>query len=167
MNRQLKEMFDRSEGRYFTELEEKQLLGYASGLTERLDMMDAIAEAEESVLDDVCAQLDKRFPEIPEEHGESGHAKVRRDLGLVLRYAALSMVFRDPDFIHDKLACWLRTVLFALSNRERVTIAFELLADAAHRHLAEDTAKEIAPHLEVITHEFRGCLKARDSQEAA
>lgn len=167
MNRALMRMLDAAEGRALSDLESEQLMGYAEGLMARLDMHRTIEQAENAILTDVYETMMKQYPEIEREHGPTGPDKMKRDLGLVLRYAVLAMVMRDADFIHDKLAVWFRTIMFALSNPQRVTASLVAVEQACTRHLSAATARELLPYLRVVSDEFRQALGQEATSRAA
>ena len=168
MNKQLERMLDRAEGRWFSDIEAENLLGYADGLVARLEIHRAVANAEETILNDAHATILKRFAKAMQtQHGEQAAPKAKRDLGLVLRYAALAMVMRDPDFMMNKLACWLRTVLFALSDRTRVTESVRALHDACRRNLTSEDAAELLPYIKLVVDEFERVAGDENARKAA
>jgi len=154
MNTRVREIFDRSEGRYLSDSEEATLLGYAETLVQRLDAMQAVERAEREILDDVVRAVIARFPDMVSMYGEGADSKVRRDQAMVLRYAASAMVLQDENFIYDKLAVWLRVILYALCRPEHVLVGYSALIDGCRRHLSEPDAEAIVPFIRVLVAEF-------------
>lgn len=168
MNKQLERMLDQAEGRWFSDIETEKLLGYADGLVARLEIHRAVEAAEEAILNDAHAIILKRYAKVmQDQHGEAAAPKAKRDLGLVLRYASLAMVMRDPDFMMNKIACWLRTVLFALSDRARVTESMRALHEACRRNLTSEDAAELLPYVKMVVEEFERVVGDESERKAA
>jgi hypothetical protein len=154
VNRQLKTMLFKAEGRYFDESEAAFLMGYAEATLARLDTAQAIERAEPAILDDVVAAVMSTHPDIQRIHGDGGAPRVRRDQAMTLRYATLAMIQQDPDFIHDKFAVWIRTILGALCALEHVTCGYRALIDACRRHLLPDDAAAVIPYIQIVLDQF-------------
>ncbi len=154
MNLQIKEMLDKAEGRYFTELEGQHLLSHAEGMLVRLETLHAIERAEAAIIDETVATVMRAHATLKGDHGNVGDKLVRRDQTMVLRYAAMAMLVHDPNFIYDKMAVWLRTILFALCRPEQVMSGFHALIDACKRHLTAEDAAAVVPYIEVVVREL-------------
>ena len=154
MNQQIKSLLFKAEGRYFDDREASELESYAEGLLVRADSMQAIERAEKAILDDVVAAVMKKHQIISKDYGPEAEARVRRDQALVLRYATASMLMHDKNFIHDKLAVWLRTIMNALCKPEQVIFGYRALVDACRAHLSPDDAEAVIPYIEVMIAEF-------------
>jgi len=155
MNQELKKILGDAEGRYFDEAEAAGLIGYADTMLERLDTLAAVERAEEAILDDVVAKVMGSYPQMSEAHGADVDKRVRRDQMMVLRYAAFGMVLQDPQFVYDKLACWLRTIMYALCDIRQVTAGYEALIAALHTHLAAEDAAVMDRYVRIVLDEFR------------
>ena len=155
MNQQIRELFNKAEGRYFDEGEQAQLESYASGLLARIEVLQAIERAETAILDDVVAAVMNKHAVITKDHGESASLRVRRDQALVLRYAAFSMLMHDKNFIYDKVAVWLRTIMLALCKPEQVLFGYQSLVDACRKNLSADDAEAVVPYIGVLIEEFQ------------
>ncbi|MEM1416481.1 MAG: hypothetical protein AAGH15_16340 [Myxococcota bacterium] len=170
MNSELKRLFEAAEGRWYSDVEEEQLRGYADGILSRIDTYQAVARAERAILETAYTVIRQRIPRMEAMHGADGFDKATRDLGQTLRYANMSMLMKEPDFVHDKLAVWIRTILFALSDRQNVIMAFEAMADACRKHLTAADADQILPYVNVVVDELRGTangLAAERDRKAA
>lgn len=154
MNERIRDLFKKSEGRYFDEAEQVTLQAYADGILARIESMRAIERAEQVILDDVVEAVMKKHAMIAKDHGRDADRRVRRDQALVLRYAAFSMLMHDENFIYDKLAVWLRTIMMALCKPEQVMFGYRCLVDACRRHLAAEDAAAVVPFVEVLIAEF-------------
>jgi len=162
MNREFEELVRKSEGRYLQDHEAAKMRGYAEGLVARIDTLTAIERSEETILGSAVERTMKKFPHLTESYGDTAEKKVRRDLGLGLRYAVLAMLMKDPDFVVDKLSVWLRTIMSALCNIEEVAFSYEAVLQACEEHLTAEDAAELAPYLRAHIDELkRGVPKER------
>jgi hypothetical protein len=154
MNLEFEQLMRNAEGRYFTDDEEKQLRGYAQGIERRIETMRAIERAEEAILDDVLNAVLAKYPSVTKRHGDGTDERIRRDQMMVLRYAAFAMLVRDPDYMHQKISVWLRTIMFALCKSEEVSFGYRQLAKAVKEHLTPEDSEQILPFLQVHIDEF-------------
>jgi hypothetical protein len=154
MNPQIKDILRKAEGRYLTEEEQGHMSAYADLLAARTDSMEAIERAESAILDDVVNAVLGAHPEVDSAAYLEGAKRVRRDQALVLRYATFSMLMHDKNFIHDKLAVWLRSILLALCKPEQVLAGYYALVAACERHLTAADAASVVPFIQVVIAEF-------------
>jgi hypothetical protein len=155
MNQQIRELFNKAEGRYFDQNEQAQLESYASGLLARIEAAQAIERAESAILDDVVAAVLKEHAVMSKDYGKAAPQLVRRDQAMVLRYASFSMLMHDKNFIYDKLAVWLRTIMLALCKPEQVLFGYQSLVDACRKNLSHDDADAVVPYIGVVIQEFQ------------
>jgi hypothetical protein len=155
MNQELKKIFSDAEGRYFDEAEEAALIGFADTVLQRLDTMRAVERAESAILDHVVQSVVEAFPDMLTSHGPETDQRVRRDQMMVLRYATFGAIHQDPGFVHDKLACWLRIIMYALCDVQQVIYGYEQLIVAVHQHLPADDAQLIERYVRVVLDEFQ------------
>ena len=156
MNQEILAIFRRAEGRYFNEAEGRSLENYAENLLARVETMAAIERADGAILDDVIAALSAKYPGMLERYGSDAFARVRRDQGQTLRYATLGMLTMDPDFVYDKFAVWLRTIMNALCETEQVVTGYRALIQACRTHLTHDDAEILVPFVEIVLREQEG-----------
>jgi hypothetical protein len=135
MNQILKEMFFKAEGRYFNESEGAQLTSYSEALLSHLETMQTIEQAEPNIIGDAVQNVMQEHPETRTMYGAGGEPRVRRDLSMVLRYATFAMVMQDPDFIHDKLAVWLRVILLSLCKPDTLLTGYRGLIISCRQNL--------------------------------
>jgi hypothetical protein len=154
MNARIKEIYDRAEGRYFDEGEALELIGYAETVLARLETMQAVERAEKAILDDAVAAVLARFPEYAKQYGPVADPLTRRDLCLTLRYAVFGALLHDKGYIYDKLAVWLRTILFALIKVEEAVFGQQALIAACKAHLTPADAEVVVPHVAMVLREF-------------
>jgi hypothetical protein len=154
MSIEIKQIFDKAEGRYLEERETEKLLVYADGILSGVESLQAIERAEAGIIDDVVLAVTKKHASLNQDYGKDTALRVRRDQTLVLRYAAFSMLLQDKSFIYDKLAVWLRTILFALCKPEEVLFGYYSLVDACRRHLTKGDSDALIPYIQVLIDEF-------------
>ena len=155
MNQELAKILADAEGRFFDEGEAAGLVGYADTLLARLDTLQAVERAEEAILDDVVHTVMGHFPELTKVHGPETDKRVRRDQMMVLRYAAFGMVMQDPQFVYDKIACWLRSIMYALCDVRQVVAGYDALIGALHTHLTAEDAALMERYVRVVLNEFQ------------
>jgi hypothetical protein len=154
MNPQIRDLFRNSEGRYFDDREQAELEAYAAGLLARVESIQAIERAEPAILEDLVTAYMTKYKVFVKEYGGAGELLVRRDQALILRYASYSMLMHDKNFIYDKVAVWLRTILNALCKTEQVLFGYHALIDACRRNLPPDDAEALIPYIKVVITEF-------------
>jgi hypothetical protein len=154
MNPQIRDLFRNSEGRYFDQREQAELEAYAAGLLARVESVQAVERAEPAILEELVTVYLTKHKVFAKEYGPAAELLLRRDNTLVLRYAAFSMLMHDKNFIYDKLAVWLRTVLNSFVKTENILFGYHTLIDACRRNLPPDDAEALIPYIKVVVTEF-------------
>jgi hypothetical protein len=154
MNDEINTTLRRAEGRYLNDNERATIEAYTDGMLYRLQTMQAVERIENVLLDEVVEAVLRAHPEINEIHGPGGAPRVRRDQALVLRHATMAMVLDDPNFLYDKLAVWLRSILSALCAVEHVMTGHRAMVLACRTHLPEPDAVLVVPFLQIVIDEF-------------
>ena len=159
----VKELYAKAEGRYLSDVEGAQLTQYADTMLAALETAQSVERAEEAILGQVVKRVMDGSPGISKDHGPMVEQLIRRDQGLVLRYAVMGMIVNDENFVHDKLAVWLRTIMFALCNPKQVMLGYCCLIDACNQQLLPQDAARVVPFIQVVLREFEAHTKGQPS----
>jgi hypothetical protein len=143
-----------AQSRYFTETEEAEIRAYAESLLVALPSVRELEAQEKLIIDDALSALMARHPELARNHGADSELRGRRDMTFVYRYAVLGMLLSDPDFVRDKLAIWMKTIVTALMPKEPMIYGYKRLVDAAITHLGAERGRRLAPYIELIITEL-------------
>jgi hypothetical protein len=146
MNTQLDTMFSEAEGRYLESSEEARLVAYAASVPSRLEAMRAVQAAETRIIDETLEEVWARHPAFESRHAMA-REKARRDMTLVLRYAAMAMLRDDEEMFKERLLYWLVTILNANNMGAVIDTAYRALARRAETHLATQHMEWMAPYL--------------------
>lgn len=148
MNNTIEKMFSEAEGRYLEPTEQSALTQYASTLEKRLGAMRAIQEHESSVIDASVSSMLAKFPDAGKKHKHVAE-KAARDMTLVLRYCAMSMVRDSTEFLENQLLHWFRTIILSFEMQEMVEHAYGELIEQSKSQLEAEHYELIAPYLEI------------------
>ncbi len=150
MNNSIEQMFSEAEGRYLEPTEQSALTNYASTLEARLAAMRSIQEHESAMIEKAVNAMFAQYPDAKQKH-KHVQEKAIRDMTLVLRYCAMSMVRDSNEFLENQLLHWFRTIIVSFEMQQMVGYAYEQLIEEAKAALEADHFELIAPYLE-ITH---------------
>lgn len=146
MNTQLDSMLSDAEGRYLEVGEESRLLAYSMSVPHRIEAMKAVQANESKIIDETLEEIWARHPQFDSRHAMA-REKARRDITLVLRYAALAMVRDDQTMFSERLLYWLTTILNAHNMGPVIDTAYRALARRSEAHLATQHLELMAPYL--------------------
>lgn len=77
--------------------------------------------------------------------------KTTRDMSLVLRYCLYSEILDDPQWVHDRLSAWFRTILNAYAvNKDMVSDGYDRMRIAIRRRLPPEEAEPIAETVDAV-----------------
>jgi hypothetical protein len=150
MNNTIEQMFSEAEGRYLEPTEQSALTQYASSLEARLAAMRAIQEHESTIIENAVKSMFAAYPDAKQKH-KHVQEKAVRDMTLVLRYCAMSMVRDSTEFLENQLLHWFRTIILSFEMQQMVEHAYAQLIEEAKGSLDAAHFELIAPYLE-ITH---------------
>jgi hypothetical protein len=148
MNTRLETIFSDAEGRYLQGAEERALLDYAESVPSRLAATKAVEAAEDTIIDETLAEIWSRHPDFEHKH-PAAKDRARRDITLVLRYAALAMLRNDETLLTERLLYWLATILAAQNMTTVVDTAYRTLALRTEANIAPEHTARMAPYLKL------------------
>lgn len=154
MNQSIERMFSEAEGRYLEPTEQSALTQYASSLEKRLEAMRAIQEHESEMIDAAVDSMFEAFPDASKKH-KHVREKAARDMTLVLRYCAMSMVRDSTEFLENQLLHWFRTIILSFEMQEMVDHAYGDLNEQAKSMLSAEHYEMIGPYLEITQNALR------------
>ncbi|MFO0937373.1 MAG: hypothetical protein U0798_12760 [Gemmataceae bacterium] len=136
-----------TKGRYPTEDEVNECLGWADSLPERLRSSNLLASKEADIVREAIEEMKPKYPRFGAQH-DRAYEKGARDLSSLIRYAVQAMVVDDVEMPKEKLYVWYGTIIRSLG----LTPAFakdscQAVYDAARRQLAPDAFNIAEPYL--------------------
>lgn len=149
MNPSIERMFNDAEGRYLEATEQSTLTEFATSLELRLLVMREIEANESVIIESTVDALFIEHPELLENHPQA-REKAVRDMTLVLRYVALSVVRDSGDFLRGKLLTWFRTIIVAFEMQHALDFAYKRLIDETKKHLAPEPFGLVEPYLQLV-----------------
>ena len=148
MNTDIQTMLSASEGRYPTRAEQAVLRDWASKLDARLEAMDVIRGAEESIIGQTLDEVLATYPNV-EKHYKNVRTSGVRDMSLVLRYCAQAMLRGDVKYLDDSLLTWMGTILRGVGLAPQfIEDTYRAMGRVAARELPPQVAELLRPYLE-------------------
>ena len=150
----LENVVERSDGSYISPQDLAAIDRSMASWTERRDAYDLVQAHENELIALVLEQFQQQVPPtLAQQISEEIMAKCRRDLALVLRYSAMSMLFQDEELLKDRLLCWMQNIMQALRNQKINNRVYQLLQQAVQSKLPSDKAALLLPYLKIV-HEW-------------
>ena len=148
MNHEIQTMLSASEGRYPTRAEQAILRDWATRLDARLEAVEAIRAAEETIVGQAVDEVLATYPNV-EKHYNAVRTSCIRDLSLVLRYAAQAMLRGDPQYLEDSLLTWMATILRGVGLAPQfIEDSYRALGRVAARELPPPVSELLRPYIE-------------------
>lgn len=149
MNTQIESLFSSAEGRYLALEEERQIIDYTRTLDARLATMRAVQAAETSIVEGCLNDIWSQHPDM-QSAPPVVREKARRDMTLVLRYAALAMVRDDPKMLEERLLYWLATILNSFGLMPVVDTGYRAMGRRVEAVLRPEQGALISPYLRQV-----------------
>ncbi len=149
----LENVVERSDGSYISPEDLATIDRSMSSWQERRDAYALVQAHENELIAQVLEQFQEQVPALAQQISEEVMAKCRRDLALVLRYSAMSMLFQDEELLKDRLLCWMQNIMQALRHQKINNRVYQLLQQAVKSKLPSDKAALLLPYLK-IAHEW-------------
>ena len=150
----LENVLERSDGSYISSQDLATLDRSIESWQERRDTYDFVQTHETEIIDRVLAMLQEKVPALSQQPDPAAVlAKCRRDLALVLRYSAMSMLFQDEELLKDRLLYWMQNIIRSLRIQKVTGRVYELLLEDVQEKFPTEKANQILPYLK-ITHEW-------------
>ena len=149
----LENVLERSDGSYISSQDLAALDRSIASWQERRETYDLVQTQENAIIDQVLTVLQEKMPAFSQQDSEEVLTKCRRDLTLVLRYSAISMLFQDEELLKDRLLYWMQNIMRALRRQKVNDRIYQLLQQIVQQSLPEDKADQMLPYLK-IAHEW-------------
>ncbi|MBK8262912.1 MAG: hypothetical protein IPK80_16440 [Nannocystis sp.] len=154
MNKEIHTMLTASEGRYPTKAELALLLEWSDSLDGRLAAIEELRAKEEAIVRQALAEITRAFPDL-EKRMRDARQKCSRDLTLVLRYCAGSLLRNDMKYFEDSFLTWFATILRGIGFAYDFVIeTYQSLARQVAAELSPAAAELFRPYLELCITTF-------------
>lgn len=162
MDSEVENLLRAAEGRFPSVEESRRMLVIARSYERRLAVCVAL-EAKESVIARRATELTMaKYPKFRERH--MADEKSMRDMSLVLRYVAHSLLRNDEEFLREKLLYWMQGVFASKGFGEVTRSAYHFVRSVVAEELAPADAVEVNRFVDVI---IESCSRPQDAQGAA
>jgi len=135
-----------ADGRYLGDDELKVLEDYLSSHQTRLRIYTFLQEQSNNLILETLREMMRSHRQVIQEHGD----KCRRDMGYVLRFAAVSILRNDEMFFTEHLILWMQNIMMALKKEQQSAQAYRLLQQVIQHHLPEEDAQIVNHYLNLF-----------------
>ncbi|MGL4464328.1 MAG: hypothetical protein ACRC1K_19425 [Planctomycetia bacterium] len=148
MYTKMMQVMNSADSRYLSREEQEGVLKYADSLRVRFEASREVERHEEAAVRAALDRLKGRYPNFARYH-DQGWEKGVRDMQLVVRYMAQSMVMDDTEVAVHKLYLWLRTIIASLGmTTQFMRDAYTLLKESFQERLSRQTFAMMEPHFD-------------------
>lgn len=156
MNTSLANQMTHAEGRYLADPELTKFHDFINSYTLRISTYQYLQEHGDTLVLQALRNLTSSNRQVIQQHSDV----CKRDMGYVLRYAALSMLKDDERGFVEELVLWMQNILFALHKEDQSAQFYSELRNVITAKMQPDEAALINRYLTL----FIDALKAGKSQ---
>ncbi|MEB3357590.1 MAG: hypothetical protein VKK04_12755 [Synechococcales bacterium] len=146
MNRILNTAISTTDGQYLVDQDLKAFQKFIESYTLRRDTYLLLQEQADALVLTSLRRMMAVHRATIQEHGD----KCKRDMGYVLRYAALCLLKDDEDGFVEQLVLWMQTVMAALHKEQQSAEAYRMLQTVLLETLPAANAALINHYLDVF-----------------
>jgi hypothetical protein len=141
MSNQIQDLIAQATERYLSTEEIGLLQAYVTSLPERLALYKCLRDRE---LDILQAVADRTLEEMPKADSAEVELGIK-NLVLVMRYCAMSMLLNDENFLKQRLLGWLEQIMSAYDLRRLNEILYKSLNQVLRKELADNQLALVQP----------------------
>jgi len=149
----LEDVLDRADGSYITPEDLRTLDRAIASWQQRRQTYDLVQVKENAILAQVMQQIQATAPDVAAKVTVDGGNKCNRDMALVLRYCATSMLLQDEELLKDRLLYWMQNIMVALKNQRVNDFVYRSLQKSVQEHLPPENADLLLPYI-AIAHQW-------------
>jgi hypothetical protein len=143
MHPQIAAVFDEAENRYLNPEELKLVGQYVASMPDRLDVYRSLRDRELEIVQAVADQLEAAFPQESEENLE----RCIKNMLLMLRYCALSLLINDESLVERRFLAWVRPLAKVYNTKAIDTKMYRLLNQQLSQALTPKQLSYLSPSL--------------------
>lgn len=141
MDTKIQDLIEQAQERYLKSDELGLLETYVRSLPERLKLYQLLRDRELDMLQSVADQIEREVPSTELVDIESGI----KNLLLVMRYCAMSMLLNDENFLKQRLLKWLEQVMAQRDMRRLNEALYKLLNQVLRQELSPSQLSLLQP----------------------
>ncbi|MEE3719426.1 hypothetical protein V2H45_22030 [Tumidithrix elongata RA019] len=141
MSSQIQDLIDQANERYLGTEEIGLLQSYVTSLPERLALYKLLRDRELDILQAVADRVEEEMPKVDAADVERGI----KNLVLVMRYCAMSMLLNDEDFLKQRLLGWLEQIMSAHDLRRLNETLYKSLNQVLKKELSASQLALVQP----------------------
>ncbi|CAN1213376.1 hypothetical protein TUMEXPCC7403_24435 [Tumidithrix helvetica PCC 7403] len=141
MSSQVQDLIDQANERYLGTEEIGLLQSYVTSLPERLALYKLLRDRELEILQAVADRVEEEMPKQDTADLERGI----KNLVLVMRYCAMSMLLNDENFLKQKLLGWLEQIMSAHDLRRLNETLYKSLNQVLKKELSASQLALVQP----------------------
>lgn len=141
MDTKIKDLIEQAQERYLRSDELGLLEAYVRSLPERLKLYQLLRDRELEILQSVADQVEGEIPSAEVANIESG----LKNLLLVMRYCAMSMLLNDENFLKQRLLNWLEQIMAQRDLRRINEALYKLLNQVLRQELSSSQLALLQP----------------------
>ncbi|MGF1498583.1 MAG: hypothetical protein ACFB8W_17425 [Elainellaceae cyanobacterium] len=146
MNSSLDTVIHNTDGQYLADQDLQGFQEFAKSYALRRDTYLSLQEHADTLVLSTLRRMMPAHRATIQSHGD----KCKRDMGYVLRYAALCLLKDDEDGFVEQLVLWMQTVIAALRKEQQTAESYRILRTVIHETLPADRAALINHYLDVF-----------------
>ncbi len=162
MDSEVEAILRSGEGRFLSVEEARRVLAIAKTYEQRLSVCVALEGKEETIARKVTELTMAKFPKFRERH--LADEKSIRDISLILRYIAHSILRNDPEFLREKLLFWMQGVFASKGFGQTTRAAYEFLRSVVTEELPPPAAIEVNRFVDIC---IESCARYQDAVGAS
>jgi hypothetical protein len=158
MNSKLEALFNQPEKAYLQPNELNMLSQFVSSLPDRINFYRRLRSEELTLMQSIANVLEQKFPQQPEE-------TLKRSLQnaiLMVRYAAMSMLTDDADFVSKRLETWLPDMIEAYDTLEVDQMLYQIIREHFSERFTAQQMTLLSPSLDSAQKLLSSQLPAAD-----
>jgi len=138
-----------ADGRYATDDELEFVSSYTKSFPARLQAYKKIHSLEQKIVEEVYTKLRSQEPKLLQVGTEDVGVKWKRDTFRVLRFAALTLLVDDLDYLKEQFLLWYQTIMQAFSAERSCNATYNLMQETIKKSLEPSEVVLLSPSLEL------------------
>lgn len=139
----------KADGRYAKDSELQFIEEYLRNFQERLTAYRKVQDSATDLVDLVYQRLLAKNPQFFHRSGQDYTPKWRSDTLRVVKFAAMALLYDDPDLYKERFLYWFQTLMYAFGTQDACNQTYALMQEVVKEILPPTSAQLFSPILEL------------------
>lgn len=142
---QLSQLSIKTDGRFASDKELRFLEDYFDSLEKRISTYKKVRDSAEEIIEKMRVEKIATDPTLFRLSGKDVTERCQHDLHRGLRYAVITVLFNDMDYLRENPLLWYRSIVHSFGFAREMVVTYQIFPEVVEDYLDEEELELLLP----------------------